>query len=207
MLQIDAAGPNTISLLQDLMSTRILKDFSLAGGTGLALRMGHRISVDLDLFCTKDFTPEQILQELQSDFNIQINNISKNTLNLIINEIKVDVLSYKYPLLKEIEIEQGIRMFSVEDISAMKLSAVSSRGSKKDFYDLYFILKIYSLSQLFEFYKKKYQTDQYYYVLKSLIYFEDAELEPDVQLTKTMHSWNDVKRFFEKTVKEFINQP
>lgn len=206
MLQTNAIAKEAFALLKRLMAHQSLANFSLGGGTGLALRFGHRISVDLDLFCATDFIEEQILQEIKSGFNVQLNNTAKNTLNLVVDTVKVDVLSYKYPLLNKIDVIENIRLLSIEDIAAMKLSAVSSRGSRKDFFDLFFILKNFTMMQLIEFYKQKYQTDQYYHILKSLIYFEDADLEPDVQLVKPDLFWDDVKVFFEKTVNNFIRK-
>lgn len=206
MLQINTVSEAALKLLKKLMAHTSLKEFSLAGGTGLALRIGRRISDDLDLFCLNDFSEEQILQNLKSDFNIQLNNISRNTLNLQIDDIKVDILSYKYPLLEEIEIIENIRFLSIKDIAAMKLSAISSRGCKKDFYDLYFILKDYTLNELLEFYKIKFKTDQFYHILKSLIFFDDAELEPDPRLLDKDITWEFVKTTFEKTVNDFIRQ-
>lgn len=206
MLQINTVTGAALKLLKKLMAHNSLKEFSLAGGTGLALRIGRRISDDLDLFCLNDFSEEQILQDLKSDFNVQLNNISRNTLNLQIDDIKVDILSYKYPLLEEIEIIENIRFLSIKDIAAMKLSAVSSRGCKKDFYDLYFILKDYTLNELLEFYKIKFKTDQFYHILKSLVFFDDAEIEPDPLLLDKDITWEFVKTTFEKTVNDFIRQ-
>ncbi len=206
MLQINTVTVAALKLLKKLMVHKSLKEFSLAGGTGLALRIGRRISDDLDLFCLNDFSEEQILQDLKSDFSIQLNNISRNTLNLEIDDIKVDILSYKYPLLEEIEIIENIRFLSIKDIAAMKLSAISSRGCKKDFYDLYFILKDYTLNELLEFYKIKFKTDQFYHILKSLVFFDDAELEPDPLLLDKDITWEFVKTTFEKTVNDFIRQ-
>ena len=206
MLQINTVTVAALKLLKKLMVHKSLKEFSLAGGTGLALRIGRRISDDLDLFSLNDFSEEQILQDLKSDFNIQLNNISRNTLNLQIDDIKVDILSYKYPLLEKIEIIENIRFLSIKDIAAMKLSAISSRGCKKDFYDLYFILKDYTLNELLEFYKIKFKTDQFYHILKSLVFFDDAELEPDPLLLDKDITWEFVKTTFEKTVNDFIRQ-
>ncbi len=206
MLQTNALTPDTWGLLNRLMAHPSLNDFALAGGTSLALRLGHRISVDLDLFSTKNFSAETLLQELREDFKIDIQNISKNTLNLQIDGIKADILAYKYPLLEDIETIDNIRLFSVPDIAAMKLSAVSARGSKKDFYDLHFLLKQYPLPALLDFYKKKYQTDQYYHILKSLIFFDDAEDEPEPRRLQQTVSWEAIKSRFEKTVRALIEQ-
>jgi len=186
------------------MNSSELKDFALAGGTGLALQIGHRISYDLDLFNQKSYNEEKLLQSLSNSFKLEVINKEANSLNLFLEGIKVDLLSYRYPLLESIQIIDGIRIFSIKDIAAMKISAISSRGSKKDFYDIYFILKIYSLEKIIEFYLNKFSMEQYYHVLKSLIYFDDAELEPNPELLAKAPSWPDIKVFFEEIVTNFI---
>ena len=206
MFQVNAITPTTLKVLNKLMAHPSLSDFALAGGTALALRFGHRISVDLDLFSPKDFSAETLLQELREDFEVDIQNVSKNTLNLLMNGIKVDILVYKYPQLEAIDTIDTIRLFSIPDIAAMKLSAVSSRGSKKDFYDLYFLLKQFPLPMLLNFYQKKYQTEQYYHILKSLIFFDDAETEPEPRLLQKALSWDEIKIEFEKVVRAFVKQ-
>ena len=206
MLRTDAIAPETLDLLGRLMVRSELQDFALAGGTGLALQIGHRLSVDLDLFSASDFEPEVLLDRLRDEFRTELHNISKNTLNLHINGTKVDLLTYTYPMLNSLIQEGNIRIYSMEDIAAMKLSAVSSRGSKRDFYDLYYLLKKYSLSELLDFYKRKFETEQYYHIIKSLIFFEDAETEPDLKLIQSNLSWDMVKSGLENAVREYTSK-
>jgi len=206
MLRTDALAPETLELLGRLMLRPELQDFALAGGTGLALQTGHRLSVDLDLFSARDFEPEVLLDRLRDEFRTELHNISKNTLNLHINGTKVDLLTYKYPMLNSLIQEGNIRIYSMEDIAAMKLSAVSSRGSKRDFYDLYFLIKKYSLSELLDFYKRKFETEQYYHVIKSLIFFDDAEGEPDPRLINSNLTWKMIKSELENAVREYTSK-
>ena len=111
---------------------------------------------------------------------------------MAINGVKVDVLSHQYSLLQPPELIEAVRFLSTQDIAAMKLSAVAQRGSKKDFFDLIELLNHYPLSQLLSFYGQKYSEDNYFYVLKSMTYFQDAEEEPSpVILNDT--SWENVK--------------
>ena len=204
MLQTKAVKQHTFALLKELMSISVLNDFSLAGGTGLALQLGHRFSEDIDLFSENEYDENQALQALRRIFNIEIILKEKNSLSLLVNDVKVDILSYQYPLLEDIINDDGIRIYSIPDIAAMKLSAISSRGSKKDFYDIYFILKKFSLEQILNFYCKKFSTKYYYHVLKSLVYFQDAETEPDPVLINSNIGWVDVKDFMERIVENFI---
>lgn len=206
MLRTDAIAPEPLELLGRLMLRPELQDFALAGGTGLALQTGHRLSVDLDLFSARDFEPEVLLDRLRDEFRTELHNISKNTLNLHINGTKVDLLTYKYPMLNSLIQEGNIRIYSMEDIAAMKLSAVSSRGSKRDFYDLYFLIKKYSLSELLDFYKRKFETEQYYHVIKSLIFFDDAEGEPDPRLINSNLTWKMIKSELENAVREYTSK-
>ena len=111
---------------------------------------------------------------------MQVVQATKNILITQINDLKVDFVNYKYPLLKEYLFIDTIRMLSTSDIAAMKLNAIAGRGSKKDFIDLYFLLDEFSLPQIFDFYDKKFKDGSRFMVEKSLTYFEDADpqLEP-----------------------------
>lgn len=195
MLQYRAIHKETLELLKELMIFPDLMEFSLAGGTGLAIQLGHRISVDLDLFTAKDFDSEKILNYLISKWNIEIFVKEKNSLNLSINNIKVDILSHKYPNVLEHVILDNIRLYSITDIGLMKLTAIANRGAKKDFYDLYFLLQEYDILQLLELYRTKYKNINSFHLIKSLIYFDDAEIEPDPVLLHDI-SWEKVKSFF-----------
>ncbi|MBN2423833.1 MAG: nucleotidyl transferase AbiEii/AbiGii toxin family protein [Calditrichaceae bacterium] len=203
MLQKQAVDKPVLKLLSDLMNVDILQSFALGGGTSLALRLGHRISADIDLFTNEDFNPDMLLQELKKSFDIQLISTAKNTLNTTINTIKTDILAYKYPLLGKVETIDNIRLLSIKDVSAMKLSAVASRGSKKDFYDLYVLLQQFQLKELIAFYELKFSTDQYYHILKSLVYFDDAELEPEPIAVWENLNWNDIKKFFIKLIQNY----
>jgi predicted nucleotidyltransferase component of viral defense system len=99
--------------------------------------------------------------------------------------------------------EQGVRMFSKEDIAAMKLNAVCGRGSKKDFYDIYSLLHMFSLPDMLSFYDEKFQSDNSYMALRSLQYFEDAETDTAPELIHKFPSWNEIKKFLVKTVNDF----
>jgi len=209
MLQYGTVNKGTLELLKKLMELPELKDFFLVGGTALALRLGHRFSIDLDLFTLKDFNNEEILESLQNKFKVIESGKSKNTLNISIkypensnNEVKIDLIKYGYPLLKPVANVDGIRLLETEDIIPMKLSAAAGRGSKKDFYDIYFLLKKFTLADMLILFDKKFKQSNKFHVIKSLTYFDDANIEPD-PVTTVKISWKEIKRAILKEVSRF----
>ncbi len=211
MLQYRTVYPTTLELLKKLMQYESLKKTFLVGGTALTLQLGHRISVDIDLFSEIDFATNDILTELRKDLELQVI-MQKEKNALILNArlkntnnefVKIDVVKYAYPLLKELKHEAGIRLLSVEDIIPMKLSAIANRGAKKDFFDIYELMKTFSLSDMFKLFSKKYPDIAHFHILKSLTYFEDADIEFDpIMLNKT--DWETVKQTIENNVNRFI---
>jgi len=211
MLQYRAVYPSTLELLKKLMGYEQLQATFLVGGTALALQLGHRLSIDLDLFTELDFETEAILSELREDMELQVV-MQKEKNSLIINArlkntenefVKIDFVKYAYPLLRTVQNQDGIRFLSIEDIIPMKLSAAANRGAKKDFFDIYELLKIYSLSDMLKFFTSKYPDITHFHILKSLTYFDDAEAEFDpIMLNST--NWDDVKNSIERVVNEYI---
>ncbi len=209
MLQYSAVYPRTLELLKKLMQEECLRPFNLVGGTALALQIGHRISVDIDLFSDVDFAPQEIIQELRNSYKLKLVSEFENSFIHQVeypensnNYIKVDVIKYPYPLICEtIEIE-GIRMLSKKDIIPMKLSAIGNRGSKKDFFDIYFLLKEFTLKKMLELFEAKFPNVNYFHILKSLAYFEDADTEINPKMIIKV-SWEEVKQEILKQVKLF----
>jgi len=211
MLQYRAVYPKTLELLKTLMQYESLQDFFLVGGTSLALQLGHRISVDLDLFSITDFDTADILHELSSDLEFNVI-LQKDKNSMIINAkkqntedelVKIDFVKYPYPLIKEVIEIDGLRLLSIEDIIAMKLSAIANRGAKKDFFDVYELMKTYSISEMFKFFSIKFPKTAHFHILKKLTYFEDAEPEFDpISLNNT--SWEQVKSTIEKNVMKYM---
>lgn len=144
-------------LLQRLMKDEKLKDFNLVGGTALSLMIGHRLSIDLDLFTTKDFDEQAILTHLGNQHSVKIRQILENTMLLDIGSVKVDILAHKYPWQEPIRTEEGVRLASLYDIGAMKLHAIFQNGTRiKDFVDMYFLLEHHPLKTYLEAYQNKY---------------------------------------------------
>ena len=194
MLQFQTVESNTLELLRSLMQKEYLNSFVLVGGTALALQLGNRKSIDLDLFSNTDFSSNELLISLLDDYQIVVNNQLSQKLISTINEVEVDFLKFHYPFIRPIVIIENIRMASLEDIAAMKLDAITGRGSKKDFYDLFFLLKQYSIEELFSFYTEKYPHQTTFHVARSLTYFEDAEMQPNPVVFDKTITWEVVKQ-------------
>lgn len=183
------------------MAVPELEDFNLAGGTSLALQIGHRLSVDLDLFGARPFEKDEILDLADDLGTVRLMHATKNILVLDINGVKVDFVNYKYPLLREVHKESDIRLVSLPDIGAMKLAAITGRGRKRDFTDLFFLMNQYSLSELLTFYNQKYPDGSEFLVARSLTYFDDADQDESLNLLQNA-DWPTVKKTIENEVKK-----
>lgn len=195
----------TEQLLKLLTESKIIDNFYLAGGTALALQFGHRKSVDLDWFNKDNFDTQKLREELSKIGQIIIEAEEKNTLDLILSDVKLTFLGYTYNLLFPLLDYQGIKLADYRDIACMKLDAVSSRGSKKDFIDIYFIFQKISFNELFELFEKKYNQIKFnrLHILKSLNYFADADKEPMPVMIKDV-SWREVKKYFKDLSKKIL---
>ena len=195
---------NTGAVLHKLSQLNILQDFYLTGGTALSLQIGHRKSQDLDFFSKKDFQPEKLQRELEKLSNIEDVELSLGTLNCFFGRVKLQFFHYPYPLLEENISWENIQISSKLDIACTKLITVSARGSKKDFIDIYFLLKKYPLPTLFEKLALKYANSDYNeaHILKSLVYFDDADTQPIPRMLEDV-SWESVKEEIIQTVKDF----
>ena len=194
MLQTQSVVPELMELLKKLMNEKMFSDFQLVGGTSLALQMGHRNSIDIDLFGNTDIDTELFIKKLSEFGNLIVTQSSKNILITKINEIKIDFVNYKYPLLTEYLCIENIRMLSMKDIAAMKLNAIAGRGSKKDFIDLYYLLQKFSIKEMLDFYNKKYHDGSEFMILKSLTYFADADTQITPQMFDKTFNWEICKQ-------------
>lgn len=175
MLQTQTVAPELMELLKFVMNSEVFDGFFLVGGTALALQIGHRESVDLDFFGNLEIDSDLFRQEISNYGKFNIIKQSKNILITDIGSIKTDFVNYSYPMIEKPVVADGLRLASIQDIAAMKLNAISGRGSRKDFIDIFFLLKEFSLNEMMNFYLKKYDDGSKFLVIKSLSYFEDAE--------------------------------
>lgn len=192
MLQYKTIEPATLQLLKGLQSLPLLQGTRLVGGTALALQLGHRNSVDLDLFGTIPFSSEEIRNALSADHTLTIVKESKNINIYLIDGIKVDIVNYMYPWVDNTVQGDGFSLAGIKDIAAMKTAAIVGRGTKKDFLDLYFLLRHFSLQDILDLYMQKYPDGSLFVAMKSLSYFEDAEPDPMPVMFEDV-SWDTVK--------------
>jgi len=185
--------------------------FYLAGGTGLALRWGHRLSLDLDLFSPEDSlgAPErsQLLGALRASGPVEVEEERDGTCHLRLEGTRVSFLRYPYPLLKPPDLWKGIAVASPEDIAAMKVSAVIGRGTKKDFIDLHEIAIRIGLETALRCAAARYPShpDLLMQAARALVYFDDAEKEPMPRLLKRV-SWEKTRSFFEKETPKIVGK-
>ena len=160
MLYKNTVSPAMWELMQRLMRDDVLKDFVLVGGTALSLKIGHRLSVDIDLFTKKNFNAQAVLRHLEREYQAEPSKYNTNSIMTFINDIKVDLISHKYLQVKPAGTFEDIRIVSIEDIGAMKLHAIVQSGKRyKDFVDMYYLLEHHPLQVYLDAYEAKYETN------------------------------------------------
>jgi len=207
MLYTETVEPGTFSLLKELMNLPELKAFSLVGGTALALRYGHRSSVDLDLFFHEKFDHPTIIGSLQETFKNRFVYKQQHTqfgIFCFIDNVKVDIVHFPHLPISAFEKENEIRMYSSADIAAMKIQAILGRAQKKDFWDLHELLKHYPLQQLMDWHKQKYPSQMLAISIPHAItYFVDAD-ESDPPISFKGQTWEKVKNSIKKVVNDYL---
>lgn len=192
MLQYRTIDSATLELLKKFQAVSEFKEMRLVGGTSLALQIGHRVSIDLFFFGEHNLTESKITNLLSKIGEAKLIHKTNSILVYSIDGIKVDIVNYPYKWIDQAIVEEDIILAGLKDIAAMKLSAVTGRGTKKDFIDIYFLLQNFSLSQQLELYSEKYPQGSQFMVLKSLSYFTDADLEKSPIMLIDV-SWEDIK--------------
>lgn len=206
-MHFSAIPAKTKKVFDFLANSGLVKDFYLAGGTALALYMGHRYSYDLDFFSLKGFR-ESVLVQRFSLFNAHqtakfyLENESEQTINAVLDGVKVSFLGYRYPLLKPCQQAEGILVADIVDAACMKIDTIAKRGARRDFIDLFFICReAITLPDLMSKFSKKYATVNYnmVHIKKSLVYFTDAERDPMPNMLKQV-DWHELKNFFQTEI-------
>jgi hypothetical protein len=177
--------------------------FYLAGGTGAAIHLGHRLSVDLDFFSFENFVPEELERVLSGrNFVLANQQMSPGTLQGFYGGVNISFFFYPYPLLYPVLVFEEVNLAGLIDIGLMKMTAIASRGAKKDFVDLFFILQKLNQPVLFDEFVKKFPSDRIdlYHYARSLTFFEEAEKDPDPQML-VLWDWIQIKEFFLQYVK------
>ena len=210
MLHTQTVESTTLELLTSLQSKDYLKEFNLVGDTALALYMGHRKSIDIDLFSNFNFNTALMIELIQQDYPLQLNYTAPNTIKGSIESINIDIIAHKYPYLNEPSLIEGIWILSEPDIIAMKLNAIATSGQRsKDFIDIFFFLdnNKYGIGDMLKFYQAKYSQQGDMHVLKSLLYFDDVDLSDwPILLSKPHLKWSTIKKKIENEVLRFLKE-
>jgi len=182
--------------------------FYLAGGTALALQMGHRTSVDFDFYSKKKFDADELLFQLKKIGKLEVFVNRENTLGLLTESgIEMTFFKYPYPLIRQLKKFEKIKVASIEDIAAMKIAAIIQRGTKRDFVDIFYLTKKYSLEHILHWTQEKYPQISLSLSLKGLTYFQDAEedkkSEERIRIFDKKFNWKEAKKYIEKQVFDF----
>ncbi len=207
MLHLETVDGRSFTILKELMLLPNLKDFCLVGGTALSLLYGHRISDDLDLFSNSNFENQTIIDGIISKFPKEYRVRTSTHFGIFgyIGDLKLDIVRTPHPLIRPIVEIDGIRMFSPEDIIAMKVQAILGRGKKKDFWDIAELLNHFSVKDFVEFHKEKYSTQNLLIsVPQAMVYFDDADesVEP---ISLKNQTWKSVKKQITETVRAYLS--
>lgn len=194
---------NQTSVLVELSDLMEAEEFYLGGGTAIALQLGHRMSEDFDWFRDFGFDPLNLASLIQQTSPLIVTMTAKDTLWGTIAKVKTSFFRFSYPNLEEtINYPKfGVQLASLPDLVCMKLNAISQRGSKKDFIDLFFLEKRFSLEEMLSFYQERFDTKNVAHVIYSLTYFVDADKDPTPRMLKKA-DWNAIKESIRnKTIK------
>jgi hypothetical protein len=202
MLQLRTIEPDTLGLLKGLSSEPVLAEHFLVGGTSLALQMGHRKSIDLDLFTHQPFETESVLESLGQTYQVQPLTVTNTICISVIEGIKVDFVHFRYPFAFPLIEVDGVRLADKRDIAPMKLDAVTKRGSKKDFYDMYYLFEEFTPQQVLDWYGQMFRHSTSFHVIRSLTYFEDAETSEMPFVFDKKLTWDKVKKRLVSVVKD-----
>lgn len=213
MLRKETVPANLINTLNDLMDISSIQEFRLVGGTALSLQLGHRISVDIDLFSfNANVQFKQIEKELIQKFqqkNIFETTYFKHGISTIINNIKIDIFNWESDFIREIIREENIRLASLEDIIAMKLKTIGDvyggRYEKKDYFDVACLMKLYDFETMLGFYKERYPHDSERNVVERIKETFRVENKPQPEILNGM-SWEDAKIIIAESVDKYVNE-
>lgn len=205
MLYTSTVEPHTLELLNRLMADEALYHFNLVGGTALSLQIGHRKSIDLDLFTHTDFSVEHLLTHLIDEgYQPSVLHNFKQTLIVEIEGVKLDFIRFRYPFAQPIQVIDTIRVASIQDIACMKIDAIAGLGRQKDFCDLYFLLDRFSLQDMMNWYEQMFQHSTLFHVYKSLTWFEDADLDAGLYVFDKKYNWEKAKKKILKAVEKAV---
>lgn len=182
--------------------------FYLAGGTALALQIKHRTSLDFDFYTEKEFDPRKLREKFDEEFEeVREIHIAEDTLGLEVDGIGISFFRYPYPLVKPLQKIESAYLASLEDIAAMKIIAISQRGKRRDFIDIYFLIKDFGLRKIIDLTRKKYPMFNVYVGLQGLVYFKDADEDLEEGRFRLLRevNWEEIKNHILKEVNKIRN--
>jgi len=183
-------------------------EFYLAGGTALALQIKHRTSLDFDFYTEKEFDPRKLREKFDEEFEeVREIHIAEDTLGLEVDGIGISFFRYPYPLVKPLQKIESAYLASLEDIAAMKIIAISQRGKRRDFIDIYFLIKDFGLRKIIDLTRKKYPMFNIYVGLQGLVYFKDADEDLEEGRFRLLRevNWEEIKNHILKEVNKIRN--
>lgn len=190
MLHTEILQAKTFELLTKIMDDEYFKDFNLVGGTALSLYLGHRRSIDLDLFSQDEFDVAALRKHLVEKYNFKESFSEKQTLKGSIDGVFIDCIRYDYPQISPITLEGHIRVTGIPDLLAMKLFAITDSGDReKDFVDVAFFSTKVSLNDMLGYYENKFKGVSTLSPLKALLYFKDIKRTEPLLLTTGTYRW------------------
>lgn len=205
MLHTETVTAETLALIKRLMADEELKEFTLVGGTALALHIGHRTSIDIDLFSIKGFDTQGTGIYLSEKYKVEDMQILNNGIFCFIDDIKVDLIAHQYPIIKPLENIDGIRLMSLDDIAAMKIHAIVNSGQRiKDFVDIYAMLEHRPLEDLYSAYEEKYHPKSSRELAqRAILYHAEIDFNIRVDFLDRKFDWPSI----EKRLKEAVVLP
>ena len=205
MLQYKVVDGSTLDILIKLNNCTLFKNYRLVGGTALALMQGHRKSIDLDFFGIEKIDSVELITFLKSIGKLKEIKTSKRIDSCFLDDVKIDIVSYPYEWIDSPLIEDNLRLASKKEIAAMKIAAIVNRGTKKDFIDLNELLNSFNLKEIIDFYISKFNDSSVFFALKSVLYFEDAEIE-EMPFMFNNITWQTVKDSIKKAHASYMTQ-
>lgn len=195
MLHTETVSTSTLELLTRLMQDEHLQSFVLVGGTSLSLQLGHRVSIDLDLFSIIPFDETDLSSYLASEYDLELDFISRHTIKGEIQGVQIDCIAHQYPWIGQCVVEDSIRLASIADISAMKLNAIAGNGTRiKDFIDIAYLSSVSSFKDMLHAYEQKYSANAVI-PLKAITYWDDINFsEPIKMLDSAAFQWKKIEK-------------
>lgn len=204
MLFKETVTKGTLDLITALMRDPLLENFYLVGGTALSLKIGHRKSIDIDLFTSDEFDAALLGDYLKVNYSASLTQQFSNCVKGQIDGVEFDFISHRYPHVRPPESIEGIRMMSLEDIAAMKINAIVGSGTRvKDFIDIHYLLKQMQYGDMLKYYCAKYPDVTPGMARSSLLYHKDINFKVPVVLYDTKLKWKDVDASIKRAIADY----